>query len=99
MPYNSTKRLYWGMNTESDLAGYIAYWGTATRTYGFRSTSIGLVTCSTGAPTTVLSGLQNGTTYYAAITAFDASGNESTFSGEVTMTPTAKTLTVMRQIK
>lgn len=94
MPYNTSKRINWNMNSESDLAGYIVYYGTASRTYSAMSTSVGLSgDGSTGTPSKIISGLLDNTTYYFGVTAYDATGNESTFSGEVltavTVTKTA----------
>lgn len=68
-------KLSWTANTESDLAGYKLYQGTASRTYG-SPTQIGIQTTYT------VIGLAPGT-YYFALKAFDTSGNESGFSNEV----------------
>ncbi len=98
MPYNTSKRINWSMNGESDLAGYIVYYGTASRTYTAMSTSIGLSgDGSTGTPSKIISGLLDGTTYYFGVTAYDATGNESTFSGEVTTTVTVPKTRVLKQ--
>lgn len=99
MPYNTSKRINWNMNSESDLAGYIVYYGTASRTYSLMSTSIGMAgDGSTGTPSKIISGLLDGTTYYFGVTAYDATGNESTFSGEVTTTVSVPLTRVFRQI-
>jgi len=66
----------WNANTESDLAGYRVYYGTAPGSYG-APIALGKVTAHQ------LTGLLSGTTYYVALTAFDTSGNESGFSAEV----------------
>lgn len=65
-----------------DLAGYKLYYGTSSGNYTM-SHDVGNQTSYT------LQGLENGQTYYIAVTAYDTSGNESTFSAEVviTMTP------------
>lgn len=98
MPYNASKRINWAMNSESDLAGYIVYYGTASRTYSLMSTSIGLAgSGSTGTPSAVISGLLNNTTYYFGVTAYDATGNESTFSGEVSATISVPLTRVLKQ--
>jgi predicted phage tail protein len=78
-------KLAWNANTESDLAGYKVYYGTASRSYG-PSTNTGNVTSYT------VTGLSTGT-YYFAVTAYDSSGNESGFSNEVlkTIAPTGDT--------
>ncbi len=93
-----SKRINWNMNGESDLAGYIVYYGTASRTYSAMSTSIGLSgDGSTGTPSKIISGLLDNTTYYFGVTAYDATGNESTFSGEVSVTVNAPMVKVLRQ--
>lgn len=98
MPYNTSKRINWAMNSESDLAGYIVYYGTASRTYSLMSTSIGLAgDGSTGTPSRIITGLLNGQTYYFGVTAFDATGNESTFSGEVSAAINVPLVRVLKQ--
>ena len=66
-----------------DLAGYRLHYGESSRNYT-TSHDVGNQTSYT------LQGLQSGRTYYVAVTAYDASGNESAFSAEIiiTMTPT-----------
>lgn len=99
MPYNTSKRINWNMNSESDLAGYIVYYGTASRTYSAMSTSIGLSgDGSTGTPSKIISGLLDGTTYYFGVTAYDATGNESTFSGEVASLVTVPKIGILKRI-
>ena len=66
--------------TDFNLAGYRVYLGTASRTYG---TSINV----SNVPTYTLTGLTPGQTYYIAVTANDTSGNESTYSNEVSGSP------------
>lgn len=99
MPYNTSKRINWSMNSESDLAGYIVYYGTASHIYTAMSTSIGLSgDGSTGTPSKIISGLLDGSTYYFGVTAYDATGNESTFSGEVTTSITVPKVRVMKRL-
>jgi hypothetical protein len=62
----------------SDLAGYRLYWGTSSRSYS-RQVDVGKVTTYT------LSSLTTGK-YYFGVTAYDFSGNESDYSGEVSTT-------------
>lgn len=62
-------------NAAGDLAGYVIYVGPASGTYT-RKISLGNVTSYT------LTGLDNGTKYYIAITSRDKSGNESAYSLE-----------------
>lgn len=98
MPYNASKRITWRMNTESDLAGYIVYYGTASRVYGAMSTGVGLAgDGSTGTPSRIISGLLDNTTYYFGVTAYDATGNESTFSAEVSVAVSVPKTRVLKQ--
>lgn len=75
-------KIIWPANTESDLAGYKVYWGTASGTYT-NSQTIGNATSYT------ITGLTEGTRYYIVVTAYDSDGNESTKSIEVTGTSNA----------
>lgn len=69
--------LAWDANTEPDLAGYMIYYGFATRAYDY--------VVDVGDQTTfTLSGLEDGHTYYFAVTAYDTEDLESDFSNEVT---------------
>lgn len=67
----------WNANTEGDLAGYRVFCGTAPGVYTAK------VTVGKDATSYLLAGLDEGTTYYVALTAFDTSANESGFSAEV----------------
>ncbi|WP_447979345.1 BACON domain-containing protein [Candidatus Nitrospira bockiana] len=75
-PQSGTAELTWNANTASDLAGYRVYMGTAPGTYG-SPTDVGNVTSHK------VVGLLPGTTFYFAVTAYDKSGNESSYSNEV----------------
>jgi len=66
----------WNANTESDLAGYRIYYGTESSTYT-NMVDVGKVTSY------ILPGLQDGRTYYVAVTAYDLNNNESLPSLEV----------------
>ncbi len=72
-------RLAWNGNTESDIAGYKVYYGTASKAYDW-VLDIGKVTTCT------VTGLTTGRTYYFAVTAYDTSNLESTYSNEVSTT-------------
>ncbi|MCC6502897.1 MAG: fibronectin type III domain-containing protein [Deltaproteobacteria bacterium] len=61
-----------------DLAGFKVYYGTQSGNYT-NSTDIS----DPSTTSTVVSGLTQDTTYYFAVTAYDTSGNESSFSNEV----------------
>jgi hypothetical protein len=69
-------KLAWSTNIESDLAGYKVYSGLNSGNYD-QAADVGDVTEFT------LSGLEKGTVYYIAISAYDTSGNESGLSLEV----------------
>ncbi|MBP8117419.1 MAG: fibronectin type III domain-containing protein [Nitrospira sp.] len=73
---STSATLTWAANTESDLAGYNVYVGTASGAYG-PPVNVGAVTSHT------VGNLQLGTTYYFAVTAYDVNGNESVLSSEV----------------
>jgi hypothetical protein len=68
--------LAWDSNTDPDLAGYIAYWGTSSRNYPYL-TDVGNNTTHT------ITGLEKGQVYYFALTAYDSDYNESGYSDEV----------------
>jgi hypothetical protein len=69
----------WDANNESDLAGYIVYYGTTSGNYT-NSIDVDNITHHT------LTDLQDGVTYYLAITAYDVNGYESTYSEELSHT-------------
>ncbi len=71
--YAADVTLAWDPNTESDIAGYKMHYGTSSRNYP-HVVDVGNTTQYT------LTGLQEGLTYYFAVTAHDDSGNESGFS-------------------
>ena len=76
----NTATLAWDAVTASGLSGYRVYYGTAPGTY-LQSPGNGI---SVGSVTTyTVSGLGRGLRYYFAVTAFDGSGNETTYSNEV----------------
>ena len=69
-------KLAWDANPESMAAGYKLYYGEASGKY-HGAVKVGKATVYT------LSGLEEGRTYYIAVTAYDDSGQESGFSAEV----------------
>ena len=73
-----TASLTWNANSETDLAGYKVYQGTASGGYGAPVAIIPAT--STGY---IATGLQTGTTYFFVITSYDNAGNESLLSNEV----------------
>ena len=75
-----TVTVSWDANSESDLSGYNIYIGEAAGVYT-GTVDVGSATEFTW------NRLQDGKTYYFAVTAYDFSGNESDFSAEVSATP------------
>ena len=75
---SGTATLNWLANSESDLVGYKVYRGTTSGAYGAPIAVLGNT-----ATTHTISALENGTTYFFVITAYDAAGNESSYSNEV----------------
>jgi len=72
-------QISWSANPSSDeVAGYRVYYGTASRRY-INVKIAGQTTCYD------IEGLQEGVTYYFAVTAYDASLNESEYSDEVSI--------------
>ena len=77
----------WDANTESDLAGYMLFYGTTSGSYP-NSIDVGNTTEYT------LTGLVEGTTYYFAAKAYDTSDNASDYSQELVYTvPSANSAT------
>lgn len=79
VPSTTRATLEWDPNSESDLAGYRMYVGTASGEYG-EPIDVGLTTTYT------VTGLLPGRTYYFAVTAYNTSGLESGKSNEVSYT-------------
>ncbi|ULA68457.1 MAG: Fibronectin type-III domain-containing protein [Nitrospira sp.] len=76
-PPSSTKAtLSWSAVTDTNLAGYKVYMGTASGRYG-TPLDVGNVTSYT------ISNLALGTTYYFVVTSYSSSGSESSYSNEV----------------
>ncbi len=79
-----TATLSWNANTESDMAGYKAYYGTSPRSDTHAATAGYSNTVDMGNVTSyIISNLTPGATYYFSITAYDTSANESDLSNEV----------------
>lgn len=70
-----TAKFKWDPNSESDLAGYKFYWGTSSRQYT-QIKDVGNYT------TTEVTGFTSGIWYFA-VTAYNTSGLESSYSNEV----------------
>lgn len=73
--------LSWDANPEQDLNGYKIYYGSNSRNYE-EILNVGRVTSFEFAEGTFMAGRQ----YFAAVTAYDNSNNESGFSTEVSFT-------------
>jgi hypothetical protein len=71
--------LAWDANTETDIAGYRIHYGLASRNYDRVLEAGNNTTC-------VVTGLEQGQTYYFAATALNTAGLESDFSNEVSTT-------------
>lgn len=80
IPGNQQVTLNWDSISSEYTEGYKIYWGNASGVYG-GDINLGNVTSHT------ITGLTAGTTYYFAVTAYDAVGNESGLSSEVSATP------------
>jgi hypothetical protein len=75
----ATVTVAWDQNSEPDIAGYKLHYGTSSQTYGYTQDVGNITTCT-------ISDLNEGTTYYLAVTAYNSSGSESGFSKEVVHT-------------
>jgi hypothetical protein len=74
-----TATVKWGASTDEDLAGYRVHYGTSSRNYQ-PAIPVGNVTSFS------MNDLEEGTTYYFAVTSMDTSDNESGYSVEVSKT-------------
>jgi hypothetical protein len=75
----ATVTLAWDPNSESDVSGYKVHYGLNSRTYPF--------VVDTGTATSqTIENLQEGVSYYFAVTAYNVAGLESGFSGEIGFT-------------
>ncbi len=74
--YGASIKIAWNANQESDLDGYRVYYGTAAGNYG-TPIDVGEITAYE------ITGLNTGTRYYIALTAYDTSDNESAKSVEI----------------
>ena len=79
-PSSGIAILAWDAVAATDLSGYRIYYGTAPGTYPQplgQGLNVGNVASY------AVTGLNSGTRYYFAVTAYDTANNESTFSNEV----------------
>jgi hypothetical protein len=70
--------LMWNPSTDTNVAGYRIYYGSASQFYT-NSVTVGDVT------NTVIGGLMDGCTYFFAAKSYDSAGNESEFSNEASI--------------
>ncbi len=73
-----TATLEWSANSESDLADYWIYRGSASGAYGTP-----IATVPAGVSTYTVAGLQNGIVHYFVVSAYEIAGNEGPRSDEV----------------
>ncbi len=84
--------LAWDPSPSAGVSGYRVYQGTSSGNY--------TTMAEVGSATSIsISALLEGTSYYFAITAYDAQGEESAFSNEVFFTPTAASASVMTSLQ
>jgi hypothetical protein len=76
---SATVTVAWDPNPEPTVAGYNMYYGTSSGRYT-NSVDVGSSTRCT------ISALQEGVTYYLAVTAYDSAGNQSGYSDEIVYT-------------
>ena len=76
--HSAQLNLAWDPNTEPELAGYKLYYGQSSGRYD-STVDVGNQIAYT------LSGLEEGRTYYVAVTAYDADHSESAFSNELSI--------------
>ncbi len=81
--FSAQVTLTWNSNSESDLSGYKVYYGNSSRSYSF-NVDVGNQTSY------AVKGLNEGETYYFAVTAYGFSGNESGYSKEVSYVVASK---------
>jgi hypothetical protein len=79
----------WDPNTESDLMGYKLYVGTSSGVYG-SAIDVGNYTDYE------VRNLEPGRTYYFSVTAYDLSGNESSFADEISNTLSTTSISCSR---
>jgi len=77
--------LAWNPSTDPNVIGYRVYYGGSSGVYT-NVTDIGNATSNT------VTGLIGGSAYYFSVTAYDSTGMESAFSGEVSYTPAIPSL-------
>lgn len=87
---NGVIELSWNPIQQTDLAGYIVYYGTSSGIYRSSDSEAGASPIDIGARSSLsLEGVQNGTLYYIAVAAYDTAGTQhrSSLSQEVSARP------------
>ena len=79
--------LAWGASPTPGITGYRVYYGAASGNYS-NSVVVG------NATTNMVPGLVSGVTYFFAVTAYNASGLEGTFSNEISFVPGLSTVRI-----
>ena len=77
---NQKIELQWSLSSGKHVNGYKVYWGTNAGIYGDDFDV-------QNATSHIMTNLENGVTYYVAVTAYDIIGKESNFSDEAEATP------------
>src|ERR1039457_3143013 len=98
----TTVTLQWDANTDANLAGYKIYYQADSSTQPFQGTGatqgVAPVLISKTTTTATISGLDSAHAYYIAVTAYNTSGVESTYSNIVYVTelqaPTVSSFTL-----
>jgi hypothetical protein len=88
---NNKVELNWKRVGESDVQGYLVYFGTESGMYFGEESALGPSPIDVGMQTSVtIEGLENGTLYYFSVVTYDSSSppHKSTFSREVSVRPT-----------
>jgi hypothetical protein len=80
LPNLSNATVAWDRSPSAAATGYRVYYGAASGNYT-NSVTVGNVTTNT------VAGLVNGVTYFFAVTALATSGEESTYSNEISLVP------------
>ncbi|OQW32250.1 MAG: hypothetical protein A4E19_19650 [Nitrospira sp. SG-bin1] len=75
---DGTATLSWDASAGADVAGYKIYHATASGAYGAP-----VATVTMDVTNYTMTGLENGTTYFFVVTAYNTDGAESSFSNEV----------------
>jgi hypothetical protein len=89
-PGNGKVTLTWRKVNDLDVKGYLVFYGTSPHNYLGVGSVQGASPVDAGAATTVeISGLENGSLYYFAVTAYDSSSprQQSEFSPEISARP------------